>query len=217
MLGGVVPASVARKERGEGAKRIARELAVDRKTVKRWRRLGSLPAAAKSASAPTNRAIHRVRRPARAADRMGRCGTAPELRGLGVYRNLSAGPALSPTVSGNRKCWELATVHIRDRAGRPCRSTTVSSRSGSASQPETVHLFALTLGYSRRLFTYGIPMKDGQRSSPRACVPPLRRSYAYLSGRLCGAPHNRILCPSRLCAARMPADCGRGGEETEGT
>ncbi len=32
---------VARKERGEGAKRIARELGVDRKTVKRWLKLGS--------------------------------------------------------------------------------------------------------------------------------------------------------------------------------
>ena len=31
---------VARKERGEGIKGIARELGVDRKTVKRWLRLG---------------------------------------------------------------------------------------------------------------------------------------------------------------------------------
>src|SRR5690348_3671203 len=31
---------VARAQRGEGAKRIARELGVDRKTVKRWLRLG---------------------------------------------------------------------------------------------------------------------------------------------------------------------------------
>ncbi len=31
---------VARKERGEGVKRIARELGVDRKTVKRWLKLG---------------------------------------------------------------------------------------------------------------------------------------------------------------------------------
>jgi Helix-turn-helix domain len=31
---------VARKERGEGIKRIAHELGVDRKTVKRWLRLG---------------------------------------------------------------------------------------------------------------------------------------------------------------------------------
>jgi len=31
---------VARRERGEGVKRIARELGVDRKTVKRWLRLG---------------------------------------------------------------------------------------------------------------------------------------------------------------------------------
>jgi len=32
---------VARAQRGEGAKRIARELGVDRKTVKRWLRLGA--------------------------------------------------------------------------------------------------------------------------------------------------------------------------------
>ena len=42
MLGAdLVREMVARKERGEGAKRIARELGVDRKTVKRWLRLGS--------------------------------------------------------------------------------------------------------------------------------------------------------------------------------
>jgi transposase-like protein len=35
---------VARKERGEGIKRIAGELGIDRKTVKRWLRLGSLAA-----------------------------------------------------------------------------------------------------------------------------------------------------------------------------
>jgi transposase len=32
---------LARARRGEGAKRIARELGVDRKTVKRWLRLGA--------------------------------------------------------------------------------------------------------------------------------------------------------------------------------
>ncbi|HEX8811633.1 MAG TPA: helix-turn-helix domain-containing protein [Terracidiphilus sp.] len=32
---------VARRGRGEGVKRIARELGVDRKTVRRWLRLGS--------------------------------------------------------------------------------------------------------------------------------------------------------------------------------
>ena len=32
---------VARRERGQGVKRIARELGVDRKTVKRWLRLGA--------------------------------------------------------------------------------------------------------------------------------------------------------------------------------
>ncbi len=32
---------VARRERGAGVKRIARELGVDRKTVRRWLRLGT--------------------------------------------------------------------------------------------------------------------------------------------------------------------------------
>jgi transposase len=42
MLGAeLVQEMVARRERGEGIKRIARELGVDRKTVKRWLRLGT--------------------------------------------------------------------------------------------------------------------------------------------------------------------------------
>jgi len=50
MLGmDLVREMVARKERGEGLKRIARELGVDRKTVKRWLRLGSWQ--------PRNRAV----------------------------------------------------------------------------------------------------------------------------------------------------------------
>ena len=42
MLGAdLVSEMVARKERGEGIKQIARELGVDRKTVKRWLKLGA--------------------------------------------------------------------------------------------------------------------------------------------------------------------------------
>src|SRR5215471_15796908 len=42
MLGAeMVREMVARRERGQGVKRIARELGVDRKTVKRWLRLGA--------------------------------------------------------------------------------------------------------------------------------------------------------------------------------
>ena len=40
LRGDLVREIVARKERGEGVKRIARELGVDRKTVRRWLRLG---------------------------------------------------------------------------------------------------------------------------------------------------------------------------------
>src|ERR1700740_3429650 len=41
LRGDLVREIVARKQRGEGIKRIARELGVDRKTVKRWLRLRS--------------------------------------------------------------------------------------------------------------------------------------------------------------------------------
>jgi DNA invertase Pin-like site-specific DNA recombinase len=44
LRGELVREIVARKERGEGVKRIARELGVDRKTVRRWLRLGGLAA-----------------------------------------------------------------------------------------------------------------------------------------------------------------------------
>jgi transposase-like protein len=37
----LVQEMIARRERGEGIKRIARELGVDRKTVKRWLKLGA--------------------------------------------------------------------------------------------------------------------------------------------------------------------------------
>ena len=41
LRGDLVREIVARKERGEGVKRIARELGVNRKTVRRWLRLGA--------------------------------------------------------------------------------------------------------------------------------------------------------------------------------
>ena len=41
LRGDLVREMVARKEHGEGVKRIARELGVDRKTVKPWLRLGA--------------------------------------------------------------------------------------------------------------------------------------------------------------------------------
>jgi transposase len=47
---------MARKERGEGVKRIARELGVDRKTVTRWLRLGSWqPPQSRSVRKPIDR------------------------------------------------------------------------------------------------------------------------------------------------------------------
>src|SRR2546428_11482820 len=82
MLGAdLVREMVARKDRGEGAKRIARELGVDRKTLKRWLRLGQWQPRRSG-----HRSVRRVHRAARAGGRVERGGAAPRTGGLGIWR-----------------------------------------------------------------------------------------------------------------------------------
>ena len=57
---------VARSERGEGTKRIARALGVDRKTVKRWLKTGRLAATRTATARPPAGSFRRVYRAARA-------------------------------------------------------------------------------------------------------------------------------------------------------
>ena len=59
----VVQEILARLARGEGVKRVARELSVDRKTVKAWRRRGAWRARTSAPRAAPPRAGTRPRRP----------------------------------------------------------------------------------------------------------------------------------------------------------
>jgi transposase len=146
---------VARRERGEGTRQIARELAVDRKTVRRWLRLGGWQPRQGGA------------RP-RALDPylpfIERRGPEVSWNGVVLYREL-----VSLGFSGgyqqvqrllkprrDRRHWaEVATVRFETAPGEQAQVDYGQLQVWIGEQRETVHLFVFTLGYSRRLFTRG--------------------------------------------------------------
>lgn len=156
MLGaGLVTEIIGRKERGEGIKRIARELGVDRKTVKRWLKLGGWQ--------PGQR-----RRRARQLDCFAEFITqrAPEVgwNGAVLYRELQSlgfrgghqqvQRFLRPHRE-QRRWSELATVRFETSPGEQAQVDYGQLWVWIGSQREKVHLFVFTLGYSRRLYTRG--------------------------------------------------------------
>lgn len=156
MLGAeLVREMVARKERGEGIKRIARELGVDRKTVKHWLKLGGWQPRRKQ------------RRP-RPIDRFAEFieGRGPEvgwngvvlhreLRGLGFSGSYQQVQRFLKPHRARRKWSELATVRFETAPGEQAQVDYGQLQVWIGEQPQTVHLFVFTLGYSRRLFTRG--------------------------------------------------------------
>jgi transposase len=148
---------VARQARGEGAKRIARELGVDRKTVKRWLRLGRWQPR-RSRARP--RAIDQF------ADFIERRGPEVGWNGVVLHRELvSLGFSgsyqqvqrfLQP-YRAKQKWAELATVRFETAPGEQAQIDYGQLQVWIGEQRETVHLFVFTLGYSRRLFTHGYP------------------------------------------------------------
>lgn len=156
MLGAdLVGEMVARKERGEGAKRIARELGVDRKTVKRWLRLGSWQPR-RSRYRP--RAIERFAGfIEQRAPEVGWNGAVlhRELAGLGFSGSYQQVQRFLKPYRAQRKWSELATTRFETEPGEQAQVDYGQLQVWIGEQPETVHLFVFTLGYSRRLFTRG--------------------------------------------------------------
>ena len=152
MLGAeLVREMVARKDRGEGAKRIARELGVDRKTVKRWLRLGKWQ---------PRRSGHRPRLIDRFAEfieqrapEVGWNGVVlhRELVGLGFSGSCQQVQRFLKPYRAKRKWSELATVRFETEPGEQAQVDYGQLQVWIGEQPETVHLFVFTLGYSRRL------------------------------------------------------------------
>ena len=144
---------VSRVDRGEKIKAIARELAVDRKTIKRWRRAGGWH--------PQKR--ERRRKIDVFSDFVKRRGAEVGWNAVVLHRELSAlGFAgtyqqvqryVQPFRSQNR--WaELATVRFETGPGEQAQVDFGQTTLWIGERPEHVHLFALTLGYSRRIFSH---------------------------------------------------------------
>jgi len=158
MLGAdLVREMVARRERGEGVKRIARELGVDRKTVKRWLRLGAWQ------PRQNRRRVRQLDRFAefieRRAPEVGFNGAVlyRELRALGFSGGLLQVQRFIRPYRERRRWSELATVRFETGPGEQAQVDYGQLRVWIGALPEKVHLFVFTLGYSRRLYARGYP------------------------------------------------------------
>ena len=157
LRGDLVREIVARKQRGEGIKRIARELGVDRKTVKRWLRLGSWqPRQSRRSPRPVERLAEFIER---RAPEVGWNGVVlhRELAGLGFTGGYQQVQRFLKPYRTQRRWSELATVRFETGPGEQAQVDYGQLRVWIGEQPETVHLFVFTLGYSRRLFARGYP------------------------------------------------------------
>jgi transposase len=142
---------VARRERGEGIKRIARELGVDRKTVKRWLRLGEWqPRQPQRRERQLDRFAEFIER---RAPEVGFNGVVlyRELQTLGFTGGLMQVQRFVRPYRAQRKWSELATVRFETGPGEQAQVDYGQLWVWIGAQPEKVHLFVFTLGYSRRL------------------------------------------------------------------
>ena len=158
MLGAdLVQEMVARRERGEGVKRIARELSVDRKTVKRWLRLGNWqPRQPRRLPKPVDQFAEFIER---RAPEVGWNGVVlhRELTALGFTGTYQQVQRYLKPQRARRKWSELATVRFETGPGEQAQVDYGQLQVWIGTQRETVHLFVFTLGYSRRQFARGYP------------------------------------------------------------
>ena len=158
MLGAeLVREMVARKQRGEGVKKIARELGVDRKTVKRWLKLGAWrPRQSRRRARRLDRFVEFIER---RAPEVGWNGVVlhRELQGLGFTGGVIQVQRFLRPYRERRRWSELATVRFETGPGEQAQVDYGQLRVWIGEQLEQVHLFVLTLGYSRRLYSRGYP------------------------------------------------------------
>jgi transposase len=153
----VVQEILARLARGEGVKRIARDLAVDRKTVKAWRRRGAWRAR------PTGTRRRELDRFATFLEQR-----APEVgwNGAVLYRELlSLGFTggylqvqryLQPQRAAQQ--WTaVATTRFETEPGEQAQVDFGQLRVWIADALAVAHLFVFTLGYSRRQWARAYP------------------------------------------------------------
>src|SRR3984893_11082956 len=156
MLGAdLVSEMVARKDRGAGIKQIARELGVDRKTVRRWLKLGAWqPRQVQRRARQLDRFAPFIER---RAPEVGFNGAVlyRELQGLGFTGGIVQVQRWLRPQRERRKWSELATVRFETGPGEQAQVDYGQLKVWIGEQLEKVHLFVFTLGYSRRLYAHG--------------------------------------------------------------
>lgn len=152
----VVREILARLERGERIKTIARELGVDRKTIKRWRRVGGWRAQRR----------HRARKIDRFAEFVKRRGVEVGWNAVVLHRELSTlgfsgsyqqVQRFVKLFRAERRWAEVATVRFETGPGEQAQVDFGESKLWIGEKLERVDLFVFTLGYSRRIFSHAYP------------------------------------------------------------
>lgn len=173
----VVREMLARLEQGQKVKRIARELGVDVKTVKRWRRVGQWQPRQTPAR---QRAIDAF------AEFIGR--RAPEVgwNGVVMHREVQAlgftGGYLQvqrflQPLRSERHWASVATVRFETEPGRQAQVDFGQRRLWIADTEVTAHIFVLTLGFSRRVWARAYP---NERLA--TVLDAHERAFQYLGG-----------------------------------
>lgn len=148
---------LARLQRGESVKTIARDLGLARNTVKRWQRLGAWrprPPVARPRPIDTYVPFLEQRGP-----EVGWNGRVlhRELQGLGfagTYQQVQR--ALQP-LRADRAWAALATVRFETPPGQQAQVDFGQMRLWIGEQVDVAHIFVFTLGYSRRLWPVAYP------------------------------------------------------------
>jgi transposase len=158
MLGAdLVREIVARKERGESVKRIARELGIDRKTVKRWLALGSWePRRARRVAKGTDPFAEFMER---RAPEVGFNAVVlyRELKNFGFAGGYDQVRRFMRPHRLERRWSELATVRFETGPGEQAQVDYGQLHVYIGERREKIHLFVLTLCFSRRVFARAYP------------------------------------------------------------
>jgi transposase len=148
---------LARLARGERIKTIARELDVDRKTVKRWQRLGQWRP---RPGHPRRRGVDPY------LERLAQRGPEVawnavvlhrELQGLGFTGGVQQVRRAIRAWRAEARWATLATVRYETGPGEQAQVDCGELRIWIGERAERVHLFVMTLGYSRRLWVRAYP------------------------------------------------------------
>lgn len=145
---------VARAQRGEGSRRIAQELGVDRKTVRRWLKVGRWqPREYRPRPRPIDGFAKFV---AARGPEVGWNGVVlhRELAGLGFEGGYQQVQRFIKPLRDRRRWAELATVRFETEPGEQAQVDFGQLTLWIGEQPVVAHLYVFTLGYSRRLFSF---------------------------------------------------------------